>query len=51
MCVGNVVEAGFGRGRVISIFANMLILERVGEEELERFFLGRAGRGRLGRQG
>ncbi len=26
--------AGFGRERVISIFANMLILERVGEEEL-----------------
>ena len=38
-------EAGSGRGRVISIFANMLILERVREGELERFFLGREGGG------
>ena len=38
-------EAGLWRGRKISIFANILILERVGEGELERFFLGRAGGG------
>ena len=43
--MGNVVEAGLWRGRKISIFANILILERVGEGELERFFLGRAGGG------
>ena len=41
-------EAGLWRGRKISIFANMLILERVREGELERFFLGREGGGGCG---
>jgi hypothetical protein len=45
MCGENVAEAGFGRGRVIIIFTNMIILEWVRVGELERFFLGREGGG------